>query len=29
LPQVEREPGPLPVLTRDPAWLDGPLVADA
>ena len=29
LPQVEREPGPLPVLTRDPAWLDGPPVADA
>jgi peptide/nickel transport system ATP-binding protein len=24
LPQVEREPGPLPVLERDPAWLDGP-----
>ena len=29
LPQVDREPGPLPVLTRDPAWLDGPPVADA
>jgi len=29
LPQVEREPGPLPVLTRDPAWLEGPPVADA
>ncbi|HEX6143988.1 MAG TPA: ABC transporter ATP-binding protein [Geminicoccaceae bacterium] len=23
LPQVDREPGPLPVLERDPAWLDG------
>jgi peptide/nickel transport system ATP-binding protein len=26
LPHVDREPGPLPVLERDPAWLDGPLV---
>jgi len=24
LPQVDRPPGPLPVLERDPAWLDGP-----
>jgi peptide/nickel transport system ATP-binding protein len=29
LPQVEREPGPLPVLTRDPAWLDGPAIGGA
>jgi peptide/nickel transport system ATP-binding protein len=29
LPQVGREPGPLPVLTRDPAWLDGPSGAPA
>jgi peptide/nickel transport system ATP-binding protein len=26
LPHVDREPGPLPVLTRDPAWLDDPAV---
>jgi peptide/nickel transport system ATP-binding protein len=24
LPHVDRPPGPLPVLERDPAWLDGP-----
>ena len=29
LPQVNRPPGPLPVLERDPAWLDGPGVAGA
>ena len=27
LPHVDRPPGPLPVLKRDPAWLDGPLAA--
>ena len=27
LPHVDRPPGPLPVLERDPAWLDGPLRA--
>jgi peptide/nickel transport system ATP-binding protein len=25
LPHVDRPPGPLPVLARDPAWLDSPL----
>jgi len=27
LPQVDRPPGPLPVLERDPAWLEGPSLA--
>jgi len=27
LPQVDRPPGPLPVLERDPAWLTGPVGA--
>jgi peptide/nickel transport system ATP-binding protein len=26
LPHVDRPPGPLPVLRRDPAWLEGPSV---
>ena len=29
LPHVDRPPGPLPVLRRDPAWLEGPLRARA
>ena len=26
LPRVDRAGGPLPVLRRDPAWLDAPVV---
>jgi peptide/nickel transport system ATP-binding protein len=29
LPRIEREPGPLPVLARDPAWADAPPAAGA
>jgi peptide/nickel transport system ATP-binding protein len=27
LPRIEGAAGPLPVLRRDPAWLDGPIEA--